>query len=259
MPTKLQPLPVQSTADIRKFFDAAAADYQEQHGSSRRLLQYRLDLITRFACFRTDDTVLEIGCGPGNHLLPLSHLFGSAIGTDLSQKMVETARERARQFPQEKEIRFAVENGEELLSIADSSVTLVFCVGAFEHMVNKSAVLKNVFRVLKPGGRLLCLTPNGGYVWYRRLAPLLGLHTVRLSTDHFVSRDEVKNLLQKSGFSNPTFNWWTFVPKGDMPAWCGLLLHGLDWTGRIVGIPSWRGGLIFHAVKPGGAPAKIRI
>src|SRR5687768_1834075 len=95
MSSRLKPLPVRTTSDIKTFFDQAASDYQEQHGPGTRLLRYRLNLIKDFAEFEKNDRVLEIGCGPGNHLIPLADFFSAAIGTDLSEKMIESARQRA--------------------------------------------------------------------------------------------------------------------------------------------------------------------
>jgi ubiquinone/menaquinone biosynthesis C-methylase UbiE len=251
MSSRLKLLPVRTTSDIRNFFDHAAADYQEQHGPGTRLLRYRLNLIKDFAEFEKNDRVLEIGCGPGNHLIPLTDFFSAAIGTDLSEKMIESARQFASRNSASATLSFAVDNAETLSTIANSSMDVAFCVGAFEHMVNKKAVLQNVFRVLKPKGRFVCLTPNGDYFWYRRMAPMLGLQTTRLSTDHFVDRCELLELLETTGFALSRFDYWTFIPKGDMPKWCGHLLEILDLAGRAFKISSCRGGLVFSSVKAG--------
>jgi len=57
-----------------------------------------------------------------------------------------------------------VDKGEQLGCVADASMDTVFCLGALEHMLDKSAVCRSVFRVLKPGGRFICLTPDGHYI-----------------------------------------------------------------------------------------------
>ena len=120
-------------------------------------------------------------------------------------------------------------------------------------MVDKAAVLRSVARVLRPGGRFGCLTPNGEWPWYRSIAPRLGLATTRLSTDHFVSEAEVRALLREAGFERATFGHWTFVPRGDMPAPWGFAMTALDALGRVARVGRWRGGLVFHAVLPGGS------
>jgi ubiquinone/menaquinone biosynthesis C-methylase UbiE len=60
-----------------------------------------------------------------------------------------------------------VDLAEQLGSVADASIDVAFSVGALEHMLDKGHVIANVFRVLRPGGRFICLTPTGHYPWYR--------------------------------------------------------------------------------------------
>lgn len=249
MARKLHSLPVGRTADIEDYFDRAAGDYREQHGSQARLLEYRLGLIRSLVRFRATDRVLEIGCGPGNHLLPLAPLYARAVGTDLSANMIAIARQRCHEEGLEGKVEFRTANAETLETIAERSVDVAFCVGAFEHMVDKPAVLRSVARVLAPGGRLACLTPNGDWLWYRRLAGLLGLATTRLSTDRFVGAAQVRAWLAECGFDAVETGYWTFVPRGDMPGACAAMLDALDLAGRLGGARHLRGGLTFHAVR----------
>ena len=127
---------------------------------------------------------------------------------------------------------FKVDDAEKLKGIADQSIDLAICIGAFEHMLDKRAVLDSIYRVLKFGGRFFCLTPNADYVWYRTIAPLLGFATKHLSSDRMLTRDEFSVLLDQTGFRHIRAAPWTFIPKGDMPALVALLLTVLDAIGR---------------------------
>jgi len=242
-------LPVERTADIEAYFDREAAAYREQHGPQSRLLAYRLGLIRSLARFRPTDRVVEIGCGPGNHLLPLAALYASAIGTDLSANMVAMARQRCHEEGLAGKVQFRADDAQALATVPDGAADVAFCVGAFEHMVDKRAVLASVARVLVPGGRFACLTPNGDWLWYRRLAPWLGLATTRLATDRFVGAEEVRRLLGECGFADIAVGHWTFVPRGDMPAGCAVALDLLDAAGHVLLPRHLRGGLAFHAVR----------
>lgn len=240
---KLVTTEVNSNADIRAFFDDFARAYSERHGHPDRLLNYRVGLIRRYARPARDDVALDIGCGNGHHLLALAGDIGRGIGIDLSPGMIEVARERLRATPRQGNLTFLSDDGEKLGTLSEHSIDLAICVGAFEHMLNKSAVLVNTYRILKRPGRFFCLTLNGGYFWYRGLAPLLGLETKHLSTDRFLKRDELVRLLTESGFCNIEVGYWTFIPRGDMPSVLGLVCQGLDVIGRIFRISSLRGGL----------------
>lgn len=249
MAPKLTSQTVAGASDIEKFFDHAAGDYREQHGSQEKLLRYRLGLIRSLAHFSASDIVLELGTGPGNHLIPLAPLFASAAGTDISGRMIEIAKQRCEEAGLEDKLQFRTDDAQTLESVPSQSIDVAFCVGAFEHMPDKAAVLRSVARVLRPGGRFVCLTPNGDWLWYRWLAPLLGLHTTRLSTDRFVGAKEVHRSLADCGFHSVRTGYWTFVPRGDMPSICASAMSLLDRVGHVVAPRHLRGGLTIQAVR----------
>jgi 2-polyprenyl-6-hydroxyphenyl methylase/3-demethylubiquinone-9 3-methyltransferase len=247
--------PSSSTTDVRSFFDrCAATGSPEQHGHPQRLLEYRLALVRGLARPRRTDVVLDLGCGNGHHLLALAPDVARGIGIDVSPGMVELARARVRDSPRRGNLAFEVDNAEQLKTIADRSVDLAICIGAFEHMLDKRAVLAGVYRVLKPGGRFFCLTLNADYIWYRTIAPVLGFGTRHLSSDRLLARDEFSALLNQAGFRSIRCVPWTFIPRGDVPALVALLLTVLDGIGRHAGLDSFRGGLALCARKE--APAK---
>src|SRR5262245_42535682 len=97
MSRRLKTRPAANHADVAAFFDACAHSYKEQHGDAERLLRYRLDLLSERAQFQVDDTVLEIGCGNGLHLIGLADRFGRGIGTDLAPAMIAAARNSIRE------------------------------------------------------------------------------------------------------------------------------------------------------------------
>jgi SAM-dependent methyltransferase len=135
--------------------------------------------------------------------------------------------------------------------VGDGAADAVLCVGALEHMPDKAAVLRQVRRVLKPGGAFVCLTPNAAYLWYAHLAPWLGLATKHLSTDRFLDEPELLRLLDGAGLAVEIVDYWTFVPRGDLPAGLAAALDGLDAVGRRFRIARLRGGLCCRAVRPG--------
>ncbi|HEV7370444.1 class I SAM-dependent methyltransferase [Arenibaculum sp.] len=252
--------------DIRAHFDAFAPENVEQHGSPARLLAYRVGLLAEVARLRPGDTVLEIGCGDGIHLLALAERLGRdadirGIGIDLSPAMVASAGARlaAGGLGGTGRIGFRVDEGTELATLGDATVDVVYCVGSLEHMVDQAAVARAVARVLKPGGRFVGLTPNGGYLWYRNLAPLLALETRHLSSDRFLTAAELKTVLGSAGFRVERIDHWSFVPGGDMHPALAMLLRGLDGVGQAAGAGMLRGGLRFAAVLPDHAlPATSR-
>jgi ubiquinone/menaquinone biosynthesis C-methylase UbiE len=243
--------PSSSTTDVRSFFDrcATSGSHEEQHGHAEQLLEYRLGLVRSLARPQPTEVLLDLGCGNGHHLLALGSEVARGIGVDVSPGMIDLARARLRHSGSQAELAFDVDNAEELKGVADQSVDLAICIGAFEHMLDKRAVLASIYRVLKPGGRFFCLAPRGDYVWYRTIAPLLGFATRHLSSDRMLTREEFSALLDQAGFRRIQCAPWTFIPKGDVPAPVALLLTVLDAIGRHARLDSLRGGLALCAWK----------
>jgi 2-polyprenyl-6-hydroxyphenyl methylase/3-demethylubiquinone-9 3-methyltransferase len=237
-------------SELVAHFDRSAAAYEEAHGNGRRLLDYRLGLI-RHRCHGRSGVLLEIGCGTAIHLAALATSFFRLIGTDISSRMIASARHKLQSSPYLDRIELRVDPAEELGTVDDSSVDVVLCVGALEHMIDRAQVLRQVARVLKDGGRFVLLTPHGGYCWYALLAPVLGIATRHLSTDRFLKRQEAIALVRSAGLRVSSLDYWTFIPKGDMPAWTGVVLEFLDRMGRICRLGALRGGLVLTCVKGG--------
>ncbi|MDT3680512.1 MAG: methyltransferase domain-containing protein [Burkholderiaceae bacterium] len=240
---------VRDPDDVVRFFDALAPEYHDCHADADGALRNRLALI-RLLLPERRARLVEIGCGNGMHLFELASQFETVIGVDVSPAMIaaaETTRARHRYAAR---IRLVVERAERLASIVDASCDVVLCVGAFEHMSDQPAVLVEAARVLRPGGAFVCLSPNGGYLWYTRFAPWLGLDTRHLSTDRFVAPAQWPALLAGSGLQSVAIGFWRFVPTGDMPRGAGIAMLALDRIGAFLRVDSLRGGCYVKAVKP---------
>jgi SAM-dependent methyltransferase len=256
---KLKTRVIRNQQDVVEHFDSLAPRYHDTHGPPERLLAYRLAIIRRFLVGAQRGTFLEIGCGTAIHLLPLAGEFSRATGIDLSPEMVRVAQSQAERSLWRDRISLRVDAAEELATIEDRSVDVVLCVGVLEHLLDRSRAVSQVHRVLRPGGIFVCLTPNGGYCWYRHLAPILGLDTRHLSTDRFLTIDELETLIRDAGLAVKDRHYWRFIPRGDLPDGWGSVLQALDWGGERLGIGYLRGGIAVAAVRPGLRGADRRV
>ncbi len=238
------------TDDVRAFFDQAAEGYRDAHGCSEHLLRYRLGILQDLLPEPRAGLLVEIGCGTAIHLLGLAASYDQAVGLDLSPAMIARCEAERQHHPLRERLRFSVDRAEELLTLGHDTVDVLICVGAFEHILDRPRAAAQILRVLKPGGTFVCLTPNGGYLWYTHLAPCLRLDTKHLSTDRFLSKREWVRLLRNAGFADPATRPWTFIPRGDIPASAARVLEVLDRSGRRFGVNRLRGGLALRAVKP---------
>jgi SAM-dependent methyltransferase len=99
--------------------------------------------------------VLDLGSGPGLDSLLAARRVGPAgkvVGVDLCPEMVQKAHRNAGLLGL-KNVKF-VQAGIEKLPLPDASVDVVISNGVFNLCPDKPAVLAEVFRVLRPGGRL---------------------------------------------------------------------------------------------------------
>jgi arsenite methyltransferase len=100
-------------------------------------------------------TVLDVGCGAGFDSLLAAQIVGTngkVIGVDMTLEMIAKARTNAKILGL-MNVEFLL--GEvEALPLAASSVDLAISNGVFNLCPDKRRVLSEVFRALKPGGRL---------------------------------------------------------------------------------------------------------
>jgi len=95
--------------------------------------------------------VLEIGCGMGRLLRPLSPRVARVVGVDLSEEMLRRAREHCVSLPN---VELKRTDGR-LEFLADGTFDFVFSHIVFQHLPRKAYAeryFREAFRVLAPGG-----------------------------------------------------------------------------------------------------------
>jgi SAM-dependent methyltransferase len=116
--------------------------------------------------------VLDVGCAYGNHLLMLNAYLGKDSGVelqgvDLYDKSLGFAQSFADVVPGYANCRFSRANISEGLPFADGSFDAVNLADVLEHLVTPDAALREIRRVLRPGGTLVISTPLKGGLFKR--------------------------------------------------------------------------------------------
>ena len=100
--------------------------------------------------------ILDVGCGTGANLLMLAE-YGDAEGVDISEDALAFCRERGLD-----KVRLGA--GEQL-PYDDGTFDLVTALDVVEHMDDDLAGLREMRRVLRPGGRVLLFVPTFMFLW----------------------------------------------------------------------------------------------
>lgn len=142
-----------------KRLDAASYDdVAEQFGAfSDRLSHAAAERLLTLVAIQPGERVLDVGTGAGLlpfHMLEARLPVGRIVGVDISTGMVETARRKARVagIPQSL-LRFEQMDAEQL-AFDDSSFDVGVSAFALTHVPHPEVALREMVRVLRPGGRL---------------------------------------------------------------------------------------------------------
>ncbi|MFY9620854.1 MAG: class I SAM-dependent methyltransferase [Pyrinomonadaceae bacterium] len=108
--------------------------------------------------------VLEIGCGMGTDGAQFAKAGANYTGIDLTDAAVELARKRFQVSGLKGEFRVA---DAERLDFPDASFDLVYSHGVLHHTPDIEAAVREIHRVLKPGGRAMVMLYHRGSYNYR--------------------------------------------------------------------------------------------
>lgn len=103
------------------------------------------------------DRVLDVGCGPGHHMVELIADGYEVAGVEISQDCVSTAQASGLN------VRHSDLSGR--LPFNDDSFEYICCLQVLEHLPNPALLLKECARLLTLNGRLFLTIPNFQSYW----------------------------------------------------------------------------------------------
>lgn len=109
---------------------------------------------------KSTSNVLEIACGSGGPALFMARTVGCRIlGIDNNENGIATASQMAQEQSLDSRLRFQLADASQPLPFEDELFDSIVCIDAINHLPNRSHVLAEWYRVLKPDGRILFTDP----------------------------------------------------------------------------------------------------
>ncbi|HLR01442.1 MAG TPA: demethylmenaquinone methyltransferase [Virgibacillus sp.] len=188
--------------------------------SFHRHKAWRKDVMKRMA-IEKDTTALDLCCGTGDWSISLAEAVGTGgqvTGLDFSENMLSVAKEKNDEL-QLKQLSFIHGNAMEL-PFSDDTFDYVTIGFGLRNVPDYMHVLKEMFRVTKPGGKVVCLETSQPtligyrqlyYFYFRFIMPVIGrlfaksykeyawLHE---SAKDFPNKKQLTSMFKKAGFSH---------------------------------------------------------
>ncbi|HEV7905454.1 MAG TPA: class I SAM-dependent methyltransferase [Pyrinomonadaceae bacterium] len=125
-------------------------------GRRRILESFVREIIAKLNVEGRAPRILDVGCGTGANLEMLAQ-FGEAEGVDVSEDALAFCRARG--------LTRVSHGAAERLPYADASFDLVTALDVVEHLDDDAGGLREMRRVLRPGGRALLFVPAFMWLW----------------------------------------------------------------------------------------------
>ncbi|MBK8492094.1 MAG: class I SAM-dependent methyltransferase [Saprospirales bacterium] len=141
-------------------FENYGAQYDQESFTQGALGE--CDFIEKEIGFNKQANILDIGCGTGRHAIELTKRGYIVTGVDLSESMLEKAREKAN--AQNLQIDFQIQDARALPFVEVFDLAIMICEGAFPLMETDEMnfqILQQAANALRPNGKLIFTTLNG--------------------------------------------------------------------------------------------------
>jgi len=207
---------------VHHVFEKIYGNYDKMNSiiSFKRHIAWRKDVMKQMQV-KENSKALDVCTGTGDWALAMANVVGdegSVIGLDFSKNMLKVAKEKQNELNLN-QVEFVHGNAMEL-PFEDNSFDYVTIGFGLRNVPNYKTVIKEMFRVVKPGGKVVCLETSQPtligfkqlyFFYFRFIMPLFGklfaksydeyawLHE---STKTFPDKKALKKLFKDAGFSN---------------------------------------------------------
>ena len=199
------------------------------YNTTRQADPYILNKLIELLDPQPDNIYLDLGCGTGNYTIGLTNKGITIYGVDPSEKMLGEAGNR------NKSIQWLHGSAEQIPAV-DQSFDGIVATLTLHHWTNIAEAFKEIYRVLKPGGKIIFFTSTPeqmrGY-WLNKYFPQMLTSSVLqmpayetienhaaeaglkiTKTEKYFVQDDLKDHFLYVGKNNPAFYFNENIRQG---------------------------------------------
>lgn len=167
-----------------KLFSNYANSYENEHYTKGTIGE--VNFIEKEINFNKEYKILDIGCGTGRHSIELAKRGYTVTGIDLSENMLNKAREKAKN---EKiaTIQFINADARSLEFREEFDLVIMICEGSFPLMETDAMnfkILQNAYNSLKNKGKFIFTTLNGLFPLFHSIKDFMNDNSVAISKNN---------------------------------------------------------------------------
>lgn len=212
---------------VHHVFEKIYNNYDKMNSviSFQQHVRWRSDTMKRMNV-QKGSKALDVCCGTADWTIALSEAVGSSgevIGLDFSKNMLKIGAEKVKHL---KQVKLIHGNAMEL-PFPDNSFDYVTVGFGLRNVPDIMQVLKEMHRVVKPGGQVVCLETSQPtligykqlyYFYFRFIMPLFGklfaksyqeYSWLQESARNFPGMKELANMFKQAGLENVTYKSYT--------------------------------------------------
>lgn len=161
--------------------------------ASRRDLVLKMIALIDNSLLEKPFKILDTGCGTGINLKYLQ-ILGDAYGLDISKDALRFSKSRG--------LSSLICGSADSLPFKNDLFDLVLALDVIEHIDDDLSAVRELNRVLKPGGRLIITVPAFQFLWSG--------HDMAVHHRRRYTRSGILSILRLGGFENEKATYWNF-------------------------------------------------
>jgi ubiquinone/menaquinone biosynthesis C-methylase UbiE len=199
-------------------YDQSVLNHLLFHRCYMKFIEY---ILRYYSQVESPIRLLDVGCGTGTFaaMLAETNLKVAPTGLDMAERMCQLARVKSRAVGLERSTDFVTGDSEHL-PFPEGSFDMITCSNSFHHYPHQDKVLREMLRVLRPGGRVVIIDGFRDNVigWF-----LFDVCVTRVEKSvHHCAAIEMLNELTSAGFTEiqqEKFGFWVpaLVTMGQKP------------------------------------------